>query len=137
MINRVFNTKIIYLSMLLLIASAGTIFFFPMNIDGKYTCFYHRLFDHTHPVSEASGPKQHDEGRQDLSISAGHSLRSKVMEIDEINPSHHNSDLLDTYLHQYALPWWASVGLLAFTIYLIPKLKKSLRQKNLSLMINQ
>lgn len=38
--------------MIVLIAAAGTVFLFLVNIGGKYTCFYHRIFHHSHPVSD-------------------------------------------------------------------------------------
>ena len=40
MITGLFKTKKFYLVIIILIATSGSIFFFPMNIGGKYTCYY-------------------------------------------------------------------------------------------------
>ena len=44
----------------ILITSLGATFFFPLTIDERYTCFFHRIFDYSHPVSDIdNGEKVH------------------------------------------------------------------------------
>lgn len=97
------NTKILLLGMVIIIAFSGSIFFFPMNIDGKYTCLYHRLIDHSHPLTD-------------------------VM-ISDHKMNHHHSTLLSNYLHLYALPWWISIGLVSLCIYLVLRFRNSVAKK--------
>ena len=125
--TRLFKAKKFYLVIIVLITAAGTVFFFPMNIGGKYTCYYHRIFDHSHPVSDANALDHHQDGKMNLSKSGDHNLSNEASKQDNNETLHYGSDLLDNYLHQYAFPWWASVGLLALCIYLLLKLKRNVR----------
>lgn len=99
--------------MIFLIAAAGSIFFFPMNIGGRYTCFYHRLFD----------PPQAESG-----LNASINNQGKILSghTNQMN-GHDHSVLLDNYLHQYAFIWWGSVGILALCIYIFFKIKKDIK----------
>jgi len=135
--RKVFKTKKYYLIIIVLLATAGSIFFFPMNIGGRYTCFYHRVFDHSHPVSHVNAVNHHQDVEMGISKSGDHELGEKVTGLNNTSTHNHGSILLDNYLHQYALPWWASVGLLAFGIYLFLKLKKNVKGKESSLTVNQ
>ena len=119
--------------MLGLIATSGSIFFFPMNIGEKYTCFYHRIFDHSHPVSDANASGHFQDGKKNLSKSGDHNLNDMASRHNNTETTHHGSLLLDNYLHQYAFPWWASVGLLALCIYLLLKTKRKVRTDKSSL----
>ena len=133
--NRVFKRKGIYLIVVLLITAAGTVFFFPMNIGGKYTCLYHRIFDHSQPVSNVNITDQHQEGKQDLSKSGYHYPSDVTSKQDNTESLHHDSVLLDNYLHRYAFPWWGSVGILALCISFLLKLKKNDRGHESSLTV--
>jgi len=96
--------------MIIFVAAAGMVFFFPMNIAGRYTCFYHRLFDP--PQSQMStATVVHDHNDHNGGDS-------------QAGMSHGQSVLLDNYLHHYALIWWASVGVLALFGYLFLKAKR-------------
>ena len=109
--NSIFRSKKFYLSLIIIIAASGSIFFFPMNIGEQYTCFYHRLFDP--PQSDVTLDASID-NQDNISNQATHS-----------NLSQHHSVLLDKYLDQYAFIWWSSVALLALCVYLFFKLKRN------------
>ena len=128
-----FKRKELYLIIVLLITTAGTVFFFPMNIGGKYTCYYHRIIDHSHPVTNVNTLDYHQEGIEDISKSGNHNLSDVASIQDNTKSSHHGSLLLDNYLHHYAFPWWASVGIFALCIGLLLKLKKNVRGNKSSL----
>jgi hypothetical protein len=130
-----FKRKTLYLIMILLITAAGTIFFFPMNIGGKYTCFYHRIFNHSQPVSNINVVNHHPEGKQDLSKFGDPNVSDVASKHDNTESSHLESVLLDNYLHQYAFPWWASVGIMALCISFLLKLKKNVRENESSLTV--
>jgi hypothetical protein len=40
---------------LILITGLGAVVFFPFDINGQYTCFFHRIIDHSHPVTNLTG----------------------------------------------------------------------------------
>ena len=133
----ILRSKIKYLVIGITITTLGTVLFFPLTIDGRYTCFYHRFFNHTHPVSDINMIDQHQEGNTELSKSGNHDLENQVRGNDKNNTSHHGSVLLDNYLHQYAFPWWASIGLLTLCIYLVLRLKKNITENDSSLIAKQ
>ncbi len=133
--NSVFKRKKFYLIMILLITTAGTVFFFPMNIGGKYTCYYHRIINHSQPVLNVNTLDHHQEGIEDISKSGNHNLSDVVSNQDNTKSSHHGSLLLDNYLHQYAFFWWASVGIFALCISLLLRLKKNVRGNKYSLTV--
>ena len=107
----IFTSKKFILGLIIFITASGSIFFFPMNIGDRYTCFYHRLFDP--PQSDVTIDASID-NQDNISKHATHS-----------NLSQHHSALLDKYLDQYAFIWWSSVALLALCMYLFFKLKKN------------
>ena len=132
---RLFKNKKLSLGIIILIAVSGSIFFFPINIGGKYTCFYHRIFDHTHPVSDINVMDHHHKVNTNLSKSENSKLQNKVSGNAMNNTPHHSSLLLDNYLHQYAFLWWTSIGLLALCIYMVLKIKQNINvnESNLTL----
>lgn len=136
MVGTMFKNKKIYLGIIILIATAGSLFFFPMNIGGRYTCFYHRLFDHSHPVTQVSGMDHQQDMEERMSTAGNQNLSDNANREVSTQTTHHGSILLDNYLHQYAFPWWASIGLLALGIYLFLKIKRNLKEKESSLTAN-
>lgn len=78
--------------LLLLLAAgiAGAVLFFPVNINNKYTCLYHRLFSPGHSYPHAAGA--------DISQTQ-------------------KEDLLHRYLSPFGLLWWGSLLLTALSIY--------------------
>jgi len=125
---RKFKTKKVYLSMILLITSAGTVFFFPMNLGGQYTCFFHRIFDHAHPVSEVPIAADHPATPLNSSGTSHQDMTIKEGGMDISETGHHGSELLDNYLLQYAFPWWTSIGLLALCIYMWIKQERNMKE---------
>jgi hypothetical protein len=123
-----------YLIIGILITSLGTVLFFPLDIDGRYTCFYHRIFDQTHPVSnkvESVNGHIHSEdfNRTESWNSTLDDIKNNNDKRSKVIGTQHGSVLLDNYLHQYALAWWASVGFLALSIFMWLKLKKKYRKR--------
>ena len=125
--SKLFAIKKGYFALLILIALLGSIFFFPLNLGGKYTCFYHRIFAHSQPVSEKKILENHKYGNIILFNSDDQSLSESENNQDHPETSHHDSALLDTYIHQYALLWWSSIGLFILGVYLLSKLTGSVK----------
>ena len=98
--NRFKNKKFILL-ILLLSGISGTFFFFPLQMGGRYTCVYHRLFEAENPI-----PGNNSATNTGTSVveSAG-------------NHDHSESPFLHRYLHHYAILWWISLALFAFSVY--------------------
>ena len=42
-----------FLVLVMIISAMGALCFFPLDINGKYTCVFHRIVDHSHPVPDA------------------------------------------------------------------------------------
>ena len=135
--GRLFRSKKFYLSIIVLLATSGTIFFFPMNIDGQYTCYYHRIFNHSHPVSEVNMLDHRQTGYKNFSKSDDYKMSNRTSEQSDTEVLHNGSALLDKYLHQYALAWWASVGILALCIYWHRKLKQKVTANKSSITVKQ
>jgi hypothetical protein len=118
-----------YLAALIVTAVLGSVLFFPMNIGGRYTCFYHRIFEASHPVFGANVPAHAHSRVQNYSEPNKNHNNGK----EEMNTSLHDSPLLDAYLNSYAFIWWGSVGVLAFCLYIFFKLRRKLKLDNSSL----
>jgi hypothetical protein len=131
--KRILKSKINYLVISIMITASGTVFFFPLNIDGKYTCFYHRIFDHSHPVSNEANLEHRHIHSEDLNQtenknSTPNDKKNNDDSRNKVIGTHYRSVLLENYLHQYAFVWWLSVGLLALSIFMWLKLKKQDRK---------
>ena len=98
--NRFKNKKFILL-ILLLSGISGTFFFFPLQMGGLYTCFYHRLLETDNPIS-------------------GDHIKTYASASDvgpTENHDHSESPFLHHYLHHYAILWWFSLAVFAFSVY--------------------
>lgn len=85
-----------YLFIILIVSGIiGVIFFFPVNLNDKYTCLYHRMFFENHG----------GEHLQHNAIAADHGMNS----------------LLQHYIGHYALLWWASIAVFTISIILLKK----------------
>jgi hypothetical protein len=125
----------IFMFVLVVITAVGSVLFFPLNIAGKYTCYYHQTFDHSHPVVEGNNNEPLPGNNKNTAESDNHHLTHKK-NAQSNNPSiHHGSLLLDNYLHQYAFAWWASIGLLALCIYLLLSRKKQIKRDQSELIL--
>jgi hypothetical protein len=122
--------KRIILYALVVITAAGSVFFFPLIIAEKYTCYYHQIFDHTHPVVEGNINEPLAGKNKNKTGSDNHYSRHKTHAQGNNISQHHSSLMLQNYLRQYAFAWWASVGVLALCIYLLVNLKKQARGIN-------
>ena len=120
----------IILFLLVVITAVGSVFFFPLIIAEKYTCYYHQIFDHSHPVVEGSINEPLPGKNKNNTASDNHYSRHKTHAQGNKASLHHGSLMLENYLHQYAFAWWACVGLLALCIYLLLNLKKQNREIN-------
>jgi len=130
----ILRSKIKYLIIGIVITTSGTVFFFPVTIDGRYTCVFHRIFDHSHPVSNVvNGEGVHIHSEVNNQSDNSHSLntdRNINRETEsKINHTTHGSVLLDKYLETYAFLWWLSVGLLALSIFMWLNLNKKIKIK--------
>lgn len=120
-------TKIILFA-LVVITAVGSVFFFPLIIAEKYTCYYHQIFDHSHPVVEGRINEPLPGKNNNITASDNHYSRHTTHAQGNKASLHRGSLMLESYLHQYAFAWWTSVGLLALCIYLLLKLKKQTRE---------
>jgi hypothetical protein len=124
--KRILKSKINYLVISIMITASGTVFFFPLNIDGKYTCFYHRIFDHSN--LEHRHIHSEDLNQTENKNSTPNDKKNNDDSRNKVIGTHYRSVLLENYLHQYAFVWWLSVGLLALSIFMWLKLKKQDRK---------
>jgi len=124
----------------ILITCLGTIIFFPLNINGKYTCIFHRIFDHSHPVLIDLSPENGHIHILDIDPTVGenNTLRDQGdnnSTEQEMIMASHGSVLLDKYLDEYAFRWWASIGFLALSIMMWINLRKKSRNNNSNMAI--
>jgi len=103
------NGSIILLFSALLFALAGSLAFFPMQVQGDYTCLYHRLFQGESPVTQVC-----DKGFNENKAACARQSADKTLQ---------QSALLHYYLGKYAVFWWASLALLFLFLYRIKKRK--------------
>ena len=116
-----------YLIMLMLVLGlAGSVFFFPLQMDDQSSCCYERMF----------GGNENCTCRKEANDQSQHELAMNATGENAAGMHQHGSELLDSYLHHYAFPWWISVGLLAAGCFLWIREKdkrqktKDKRQKN-------
>ncbi len=84
---------------------SGTVLFFPVQLDGSYTCFYHRIIEKQHPV----GTHKYS----DLDRNKIHSKRVFDRQQEHV----HGNAFLERYMIRYAGLWWGSIGLLILSYY--------------------
>ena len=77
---------------LLLTSMTGAVFFFPINLNEKYTCLYHRLYDNS---------------------DNGHAISLDIPAVTRPAMDH---ELLDSYIKSYAFLWWASMAVLFLVV---------------------
>jgi len=118
----------------ILISGLGAVVFFPLNINEQYTCIFHQIFDHSHPVFNVVG--QDDDHVHTTNVGGTGRIKSKQNAEgygsggeNEISDGSHDSLLLDKYLDQYAILWWTNVGLLALSIFVLINLNRKIKYK--------
>ncbi len=97
--NRKFT---IALLVVIVLALAGSIFFFPIRLEGQYTCLYHRMVERDAYAWNA------------------------------LNPHGNTSVLVHFYIHHYSLIWWGSLFILLGTIYWLTQNKFNIKQKRIN-----
>ena len=93
------NKKILLL--ILFPGIVGVLFFFPVQMSGRYTCVYHRLFEAENPVTGVNMENNNSTATEEPAGTHDHS----------------ESPFLHRYLHNYAILWWISLLLIVFSIY--------------------
>jgi len=117
------------LVIIIILTCFGIIFFFPLSIDEKYTCLYHRVFDQANPVSNIVKGDHHSEhvAQSDEINSADTGTDNYNESENQINNRLHGSVLLDTYLEQYVLIWWVCVGLFGISLFWMKKFNAEIK----------
>lgn len=106
----------------------GAIFFFPVDINSRYTCLYHRIFcddAHIHKIVEKDAQKESEIIQGEFEQSDGQKDSTNISSIINSNSNnanssmHFGSELLDNYIRQFALFWWSSLLLLVVGFYFL------------------
>ena len=103
------------LSIMLLVAIIGSIFFLPIYLDAKYTCLYHLFFNTENPVHNSENLTDGITDNQNQQKNSNHNMHK------------HGEKMLNMYMSNYAFIWWSSLALAVFCVYQlnhIYKLKK-------------
>lgn len=89
---------------------AGTILFFPVNIQNQYTCLYHRLI-HRYSQRERIGavPLPNDKSPN---VNHNHA-ETKNASPEELN----HDELIQHYVFSFGLLWWASLLFVGLSLY--------------------
>jgi len=93
----------------LIFGIAGVVLFFPLNMNNRYTCLYHRLFCRTEPV--AAG---HDQRLEPHTNNHG-GMPHQAMQGPQVNA------LIPHYLKHFAFYWWGSLLLAGICLFLSRK----------------
>ncbi len=96
------------MNFLIIIGLGGTFLFFPIMLSGRYTCFYHRIFNYDSPVAEV----------------AAHPGPSSEMQNGSMRTP---KTLLHSYIHSYALVWWASLLIVGLSVLAIRAKKPTIQ----------
>jgi hypothetical protein len=99
---------------------SGTVLFFPVQLDGSYTCFYHRIIEKQHPVGTH---KYNDTDRN--------KMHSKQV-FDEQEQHVHDNAFLKRYITRYAGLWWGSIGLLILSYYGWKRSRKQVNRQGMT-----
>ena len=99
----------VFLFVLIGIGMIGAVLFFPMKLDGIYTCLYHKIAYSENIV--------HQQPSQVEMIGSFYNY-NRMMEY------HHADQMLHRYLVPYGLQWWMSLIVLVFGIYYIKKVQR-------------
>jgi len=136
------NKKLlIWFFLMFALGMTGSILFFPININSRYTCLYHRIFQsRNEQVAFMSQPLER--GMLEVKESNGNSKSSDIEKNNKIIISDRDdvisrstpaadpdegyfcaNELLKNYIHGYALFWWGSLLLLAGGYFLMKNRK--------------
>ena len=97
--NRKFT---IALLVVIVLALVGSIFFFPIRLEGQYTCLYHRMVERDAYAWNA------------------------------LNTHGNTSVLVHFYIHHYSLIWWGSLFVLLGAIYWLTQNKINIKHKRIN-----
>ena len=104
----------------MIVGILGSVLFFPLNINNRYTCLVHRLFfhDHSYTVFTDSGSKL--TATEALDQIEKFKQSSQKAENEDFIQMMHDA-LLKCYLMPFGLLWWTSLLFLALSIYWLKK----------------
>lgn len=99
----------------------GGIFFFPVNINSRYTCLYHRLFSgdvHRGMARHHHNPPNPDQSSPTETLSSDRLIpKGNPPEFESVDLT--ESDILNRYILPFGFFWWISLFLFIFGYYLI------------------
>lgn len=95
-----------FILLMLGIGIAGAVLFFPVNIQNRYTCLYHRLLFPEHSYSHSHKAAEHPENQVS---------RDSLYD-------HLHDQLLRGYLKPFGLLWWGSLLIVTLCFYELKKL---------------
>ena len=96
-----------------IISLLGSILLFPVKINSKYTCFFHKILAE-YTIDISNGEKV---------ISNNENETADIKNMNHPDSDSEAMELLHQYLNQYAFLWWGSLILLSIAIFLIKKEK--------------
>ena len=97
-------TKIKFLMLLLLlIGIAGSILFFPVNINNRYTCLGDKIVAH------------HQQRLNELDSLE----KDMIHHVNISGQSNHHDLLMQKYVYPFGIFWWLSLGVVSLGIYML------------------
>ena len=102
---------------LLLVGLTGAVLFFPVNLNGRYTCLYHRAFCGGIQRSNYSGDVcEMPDRNQPIGTVSDEGGRVAVTRSQNLDAG---SDLVHTYVHHFGFFWWTSLALMFGGLFLL------------------
>jgi hypothetical protein len=104
----------------------GGTLFFPMNMNDRFTCLYHRLFspDHSYLASTINDIRVEENNVVDMAMHTDQIHRMQREQEEAIHDA-----LLEEYVIPFGILWWASLITFAAGIYWL-KRQLSVRIRN-------
>ncbi|NIT99579.1 MAG: hypothetical protein GWN01_01125, partial [Nitrosopumilaceae archaeon] len=116
-----------FIIILLVLGIPGTVVFFPVNIDNRYTCLYHRLFIPHHLNPHSSDSSIANSHRQIVNPGSLTHHRRLTKEEEPVEISY--DEIMARYVTPFGFLWWGSLLLVATGVYVWKKFNRSQRSK--------
>ncbi|MFZ0391833.1 MAG: hypothetical protein WAN36_15335 [Calditrichia bacterium] len=112
-----------WIFLMLLIGGAGAVSFFPLNLESRYTCLYHRWRSGNKNCQMRQQLRRTNESGYQRTEANTSPDSQRPEQFTRTSQPSSSGILLNTYLQGYAFLWWGSLILVAAGGFLLGKIR--------------
>ena len=120
MIHKISRKRKMFIGAVFLVAGlSGTVFFFPVNLNSRYTCLYHRMFA---DKNQAQMAERHTMMSHNHEKNCSENMQKMAnVEMNQSESEVNHAELLNLYILPFGFFWWFSLAILFIGVYMIYK----------------